>query len=1031
MGRLTLPEAIAAAVAGDDAVVLADLQERLAATLDRDRSLGSRVYLELGPSAALSKALRSIAPAAASVEVITFGDDGLALVLEALTARTATSTLETWPLSHGQRRWRMLHQQGEVPGLGTMGAAIVIDGDLNRVALEQAFRRLVDRHEILRTRFEVVDGERDSGCCPLETSIRAGLASSTVSSTRTRRHASAHGGRRPFDSEHGPLIRVRLATLAAGSHLLSVNMHHIVSDGWSLGVLVRELEARLANHALEPLSVQYRDYAVRQQQQLENGEHDRHREFWIRQLTAAPRLNLAADRRRPSSSSYPGGEIVLPLDPAVTSRFAAVCQREGVSLFTGLVAGVKALLFRYTGQHDITVGTPVAGRDESVLESQIGFYVNTLALRDRVAASDRFVELLRRVRTTLVDAYEHQAYPFDRVVQDLDLAGDPGRHPLFDVLVDMADADQASLVIPGCRVRTRKADVELTKFDLSFTFERNGDAMVLRIGYSADLDDRIRIERLAGHAHNLLRGFGANADQAISDVPLMDDEQERRLLETFNLTEPLEADDATLVALFERQASSTPEAPALTFGDRTWSYRELDRRATALAMALSGGGVGCDDAVAILMERSEGSVIAMLGALKAGAAYLPIEAGDPDIRINAMIQDAGCRVVISTKAHAARVQRVAVVDIDEFSAREGVLPKPDPDHLAYVIFTSGSTGRPNGVMVSHRSAVALVRGLWKRLDQAAAPRAVAVVASFAFDASVQQIFPALLRGDHLHVIDEETKRSPERLWNYFDCHRIDVADCTPAVLVAMLEGLGRRVPRLSTLIVGGDALPRSLVRESCDRAPATTVVNAYGPTETRVDATLHRVDAGEPEFAPVSIGRPLPESLLYILDAQLQPVPVGVPGDLYIGGAKLARGYAGNPRLTAARFGPSPFLEGARIYKTGDAARWRDDGSIEFLGRTDHQVKIRGYRVETGEVEAALRRIDTVGDAIVLAAGPADRQALVAYVRGDAIDVDAVKDRAAVRATGVHAAKPLYRRSAVSAQCERKDLSACTARSAD
>ncbi|MGW4401272.1 non-ribosomal peptide synthase/polyketide synthase [Amycolatopsis nivea] len=855
------------------------------------------------------------------------------------------------PLSSAQRRlWFLSRLRPDDPEYNS-AFALRLTGELDVEALATALRLLVARHEPLRTTFEEVDGEpRQLVQPPYEVALPVVDAAPEDLDAVLKAEYS-----RPFDLSHGPLLRAVLVRLGLAEHVLLVCVHHIATDGASMGVLTEELgllyrDGERADLPAQPL--QYADFAVWQHNRPTRAAGLEH---WTRQLTGVTPLDLPTDRPRPAARSTAGAvrEFAVPSD--VARGLAELARSSETTLFTVLVAACQALFARYTGQEDIALGTVVSGRDRPELERVVGFFVNTVVLRSEVDRSASFADHLTAARQTVLDAFAHDDVPFEEVVDAVHAGRDPGRNPLFDVMVLLHTATGTGPVFPELAAEPAGVGRDSANFDLTVEFEDSGGRLAGLVEYSTELFEAGTIDRLIAHLLRLLAGIAADPGRRIADLPLTTETEEAQLLGWRGPV--LDVPDGTIVDLLDHQARTQPTATALVCGDVRLSFAELVARTDVLAADLAGRGAGPDRVVAVLLPRSADAIIALFAVLKAGAVHQSIDPGLPAERIETLLAD---------------TRPVVVLDrIGGFT--DGPRPAaPKPSDAAYVIHTSGSTGTPKGVVVEHAALTNLLAN-----HRAAFGRErlrAALTASLSFDTSWEG--PLLLADGHeLHLISDETRLDPAALTRYVREERIGFLDVTPSYLRQLLPaGLldGDQRPRF--LMVGGEAIGESLWHELAGSGVAAG--NYYGPTESTVDATWAPVTGDRP-----SIGRPLGNVGAYVLDEQFRLVPAGVPGELCLAGAQLARGYLGRPGLTADRFVPNPFgAPGTRLYRTGDRARWTADGRLEHLGRTDDQVKVRGFRIEPGEVETALRAQPKVLDAAVDARGGR----LVAYLVGDA-----------------------------------------------
>jgi amino acid adenylation domain-containing protein len=888
--------------------------------------------------------------------------------------RTAGAPL---PCSFGQQRlWFLDRLEPGAPAYIVVSAAR-LPASFDAGTIERSLQEIVRRHEVLRTTYTEIDGEpmQVIGDVPLPLR-RIDLTDRPPQAAEAEvRRIAAEEGSRPFDLRRGPLLRATFVLVTPDASVLLLAMHHIVTDGWSMSVLYRELLALYDAFAagqpspLPPLPIQYADFASWQRAWLSGDVLASQLAYWRERLADLSPLELPADRPRPARKSYRGASLPWRLPRPIDEELRRLSQREGVTMFMTLLAGFVALLARYTGQTDIAVGSPVANRTRAELEQLLGFFVNTLVLRTDVSGTPSFRTLLARVRDAAVGAYAHQDLPFERLVEELQPQRDLGRNPLFDVLFHLQSSMSRTSVAP--RDEDHVA-VERTSvmFDLAFDLFEAPDEVEGTIDYSTDLYDRETIARLAGHYEVLLAAAAADPDRPIAELPLLTERERQQILVEWNAT-AAPIPETRLHTLFEAQASRTPDGAAVRAGGETLTFAELNRRANRLAHHLRERGIGRDAVVAVRLERSPELIAALLGVLKAGAAYLPLDVHAPAARIDAIVMDAGAAAVVTRET----METVA-------NGPDANLAAPgSPDDLAYVIYTSGSTGVPKGVEVTHRSVVNLSLALREAIyGEGAAPLRVSLNGSVAVDTSVKQLVQ-MLDGHCLVVVPDDVRADAAALLRFLREERVDVLDCSPSQLKLLLdEGLLDR-PAPSMVLVGGEAIDDETWQRLA-QSRTTAFFNLYGPTECTVDATACRIAS----TMPPSIGRPLANVEVYVLDANRRPLPVGVPGELYVGGAGLARGYRGRPEMTGERFVPHPWREG-RLYRTGDRVRYRDGGLLEFLGRVDDQIKVRGYRVEPAEIEAALVRHREVGDARVLLRDGR----LVAYlVGGGSIPPDAL-----------------------------------------
>ncbi|MFL6202420.1 MAG: amino acid adenylation domain-containing protein, partial [Thermoanaerobaculia bacterium] len=907
-----------------------------------------------------------------------------------VTAIVRVSRDEPQVLSFAQQRLWFLDQLEPGSPLYNIPAAVDLDGRLDVAALAAAFGELVRRHDVLRTTFRSIAGQ------PMQVVAEAAAFDLPVVDLRghgeeAHRLAAAEA-RRPFDPARGPLLRVTLLRLDAERHVALITMHHIVSDGWSVGVLARELGVLYAaflqgrRSPLPALAIQYADFAAWQRRHLSGKLLESELAWWRERLAGAPPvLDLPTDRPRSTASAPRGALRALPL-PRNLSR------RSGVTPFMSLLAVFAALLRRHTGQDDLTVGTPIAGRNRIETEDLIGLFVNTLALRLDLSGDPPFGELLERMRETTLSAYAHQELPFERLVEELAPErglGRLGRRPLVQVMLALQNAPSGPLVLPGLDLQVRPLGTGTAKFDLTLVFTESGSDLSCTIEYDTGLFDGATIDRLGGHFARLLEAAAAQPQRPLSELPLLAPAERQQALIEWNDTASAYPREACLQELFAEVAAALPDEPAIVAGSEIWTYRRLDEASNRLARRLRSLGVEPGMPVCLSLERSPELIVGILAVLKAGGVYVPLDAGYPDERLELLLADAGAQVVLVHERTRERLAALApqVIEIDDRGTGEGspLGIRVPAESLAYVIYTSGSTGRPKGVAVPHRAVVRLVRetnyarlGPGDRMGQ---------VANISFDAATWEIWGALLNGAALVVIPRNVVLAPERLAAALREQRVTSMFLTVALFTRMSREVPGAFAGLRELLVGGEAVDPAAVRRVLAAGPPRRLLNAYGPTESTTYASWHPIREVPAGAATIPIGLPLANTSLHVLDRRLAPVPRGAVGELCIGGDGLARGYWRRPELTAERFVPHPWEAGGRLYRTGDLVRHRPDGAVEFLGRIDHQVKIRGFRVEPGEIEAVLLEHPAVREAAVVVlegpGGPEDRR-LAAYVAGSA-----------------------------------------------
>lgn len=928
------------------------------------------------------------------------------------------------PLSYAQERLWFLAQMEGPSATYNIPFALRLCGVLDPTALVIALGSIVQRHEVLRTTFPAVDGVAQQVIAP---SLEVGLPLIDLSQIAESEQESAvqrqlaEAAEQPFDLAVGPLIRATLYHLAEQEHILLITLHHIVGDGWSLGILLRELDVcyRAALEGkplpLPPLPYQYADFAIWQRNHLQGQVWQQQLSWWQQQLAGVPKLlELPTDYARPAVQSTQGGTLAFTLDVTLTSALEALSQQMGVSLFMTLYAAFAVLLMRYSGQDDMVIGTPIANRHHREVEPLIGFFVNTLPLRVDLSGNPSFRELLQRVRQVTLDAYAHQDLPFEQLVNELQIERSLSYSPLFQVMisVEYTLSHPASEPQPLGELTATRVEIEQVpaQFDLSLEMVKSGDRLQGWLDYSARLFKPDTIKRMASHFQELLQSIVADPQQSIQQLPLLTAAERHQILVEWNATQTDYPKEKCIQEFFEEQVERTPDSVAVVFEDRTehllrtqqLTYRELNARANQLAHYLRGLGVGTQPAkgdlgtealVGIYVERSLEMIIAILGVLKAGAAYLPIDPTYPTERVNFILEDAQPLVVVTQNSLVAELPtkqnktiktiKTICLDRDQSQIAQQTttnlkLPTT-PDNAAYVIYTSGSTGRPKGVIIEQRNLVNYVCMFINEFGLRMSDRAI-LRGSISFDVSVEEIFPTLCVGATLVIC--ANPKEVDTLVDEIVRHKITLLSTTP-LIVQHLNNYADEITDLRMVISGGGVLQPTYI----DRLLAHDigVYNVYGPTETTVTSGSYKV---EQLVDPLPIGQPVANTQFYVLDEYLQPVPIGVPGELYIGGAGVGRSYLNRPELTTQKFiswelrtDSSDDSLTRRLYKSGDLVRWRPDGLMEFLGRIDHQVKIRGFRIELGEIEAILCQHSLVQEAVVIThKGTAKDKRLVAYV---------------------------------------------------
>ncbi|MDZ8064929.1 MAG: amino acid adenylation domain-containing protein [Nostoc sp. DedQUE08] len=935
------------------------------------------------------------------------------------------------PLSYAQQRLWFLDQLESNSALYSIVIGLRLVGTLNLAALEQSLKEIIDRHEALRTNFVTVDGKPtqiiqtqtnwtvtviDLQHLPtLVLSEAVGAASASAEVTEQKTVAQKLLEQRaiePFDLAHDPLMRATLVMLSPTEQWLLVCMHHVVSDGWSIGVFVQELQALYNTYSqgqpslrdatrtpLLPLPIQYADFSIWQRQWLQGEVLQNHLSYWQQQLANAPTfLPLPTDRPRPPVQTFNGSYHVFTLSVELTQKLLQLSQQQGVTSFMTLLAAYNTLLYRYTGQEDILVGTPIANRDRTELEGLIGFFVNTLVMRTDLAGNPSFNELLPRLREMALSAYAHQDLPFEMLVEALQPERDLSHTPLFQVMFVLLNAPMSEIELTGLSVSGLPIGITTAKFDLTLTIENTPNGLFGWWEYNTDLFDSSTIERITGHFLTLLEAIVANPSERISQLPILTASEQQQLLVEWNDTQVDYPQDKCIHQLFEEQVERTPDAIAVVFENQQLTYQELNTRANQLAHYLQSLGVRADALVGICVERSLEMVVGLLGILKAGGTYVPLDPEYPQERLRFILEDAQVSVLLSQHHLVEKLPecQAQLVNLDtdwqliSQLAQENALVQltvgianAQASNLAYVIYTSGSTGQPKGVQISHKSVSNFLSAMQQRPGITKQDTLLAIT-TIAFDIAALEIFLPITVGACLVIASRDVTLDGRELFDLLVKSQATIMQATPATWRLLLDS-NYQFSDLK-ILCGGEALPWDLVNQLL--AKSASLWNLYGPTEATIWSSVSQLESNE---SLISIGRPIDNTQIYILDQNLQPVPVGVPGELHIGGAGLARGYFNRPELTQEKFIPNPFSGGRgqgagsrereRLYKTGDLARYLPDGKIEYLGRIDNQVKIRGFRIELGEIEAVLGQHPNVQASCVIAREDIrDDKRLVAYI---------------------------------------------------
>ncbi|PSB11067.1 non-ribosomal peptide synthetase [Pleurocapsa sp. CCALA 161] len=928
------------------------------------------------------------------------------------------------PLSFAQQRLWFLDRLEPGNPFYNQPSAWRLTGELQVAVLEQSLREIIRRHEILRTTFTTVTAQTIQ-IIKSEVDFQLSVIDLTnLSPTQKEREVkqlAQQEAEKPFNLEQDLLLRVTLLKCGCQEHTILFTTHHIVSDNWSTGILIQEIatlyQAFLSGKPspLPELSIQYADFAVWQRQWLQGKAQSTQLNYWKQQLGSNPPiLNLPTDYPRPIKLTYQGSNQSFTISPSLTQALKALCQKEGVTLFMLLLAAFKVLLHRYSQQEDILVGTPIANRNRAEIEGLIGFFVNTLVLRTNIEGNPSFKELLQRVKQVTLGAYSNQDLPFERLVEELKPERHLNRNPLFDVMFALQNAPESELTLPGLTLSSISEEGQTAKFDLSLYMFESPSGLAGVFEYSTDLFKPSTIKRMVEHFQVLLKAIATQLETSVLQLPLLTKDETQQLLVEWNDTEVDYPQDKYIHTLFEVQVEKTPDAIAVIFENQQLTYQELNTKANQLAHYLQKQGVRPEERVGICLERSLELVIALLATLKAGGAYIPLDPSYPLERLAFMLENSQASILITQQFIQEKLppHQAQVVFLEREQKPNAEESKANPncnlslDNLAYVIYTSGSTGKPKGAMNTHRGI--LNRLLWMQdAYQLTTVDSVLQKTPFSFDVSVWEFFWCLMVGARLIVAKPEGHRDPNYLIDLIRKNNITTLHFVPSMLKVFLEAEGLEHCRsLKRVICSGEELSFPLQQKFFARLDCE-LYNLYGPTEAAIDVTYWQCqpecqDSSRCEASPlgptalttIPIGRPIANTQIYILNRDLQPVPIGVGGELHIGGVGLARGYLNQPELTKEKFIENPFSKGRRLYKTGDLARYLSDGSIEYLGRIDNQIKIRGFRIELGEIEAVVAKHSAIKDCVVIPWGDqtGDKRLVAYYLAQEQLDSQQLRE---------------------------------------
>ncbi len=935
--------------------------------------LGGHSLKAINISAKINKELNVAVPLREMFEAPTI--KGLARYVES-TKQSIYSRIEKveekeyYELSSAQKRIYTLQQFEENNISYNMPMVMTLEGELDKTKLEETFGRLIQRHESLRTSFEVINGE------PVQL-VHENVDFNIIYAEADKEKAEEKATEfvKAFELSKAPLIRVTLVKINDKEHILMIDMHHIISDGTSMGILTKEFMELYDGHQLAELRIQYKDFAIWQNEIFKSGEIKKQEEYWLKAFEGeVPVLNMPTDYQRPIVQSFEGNNISLELNEELTSKLNQIAKETGSTMYMVLLSACNVLLSKYSGQEDIVIGSPIAGRPHADLENIMGMFVNTLAIRNYPESQKTLKEFLAEVKASSLQAFENQDYQFEELVEKLDITRDLSRNPLFDVMFVMQNMDAVELEIEGLKFKPYEVDNKIAKFDMTITATELNKTIGIDISYCTKLFNKQTIQNMSKHLINILNSIANDTNLRISEVEMLSEEEKHQLLVEFNNTKVEYPKDKIIQQLFEEQVEKTPNNIAVVYKKDMLTYKALNEKANIIARLLRNKGIKQNEIVGIMIEGSAEMMVGILGILKAGAAYLPIDPKYPTDRIDYMIEDSKTRILLTdfqpTEIVSENTELILLKNEELYKGENTNLKIINtPSDTAYIIYTSGSTGKPKGVMIEHSSLVNMCKwniGYYEVTEK----DNITKYAGFGFDASVPEIFPAIITGAAIHVIDEEIKLDLEKLNEYYNENNITIS-FLPTQISEQFMKLDNN--SLKYLLAAGDKLRYF-------EGKSYKVVNNYGPTENTVVTTSFIVDK---EYDNIPIGKPISNTQVYIINKENKLQPIGVPGELCIAGESLAKGYLNREELTAEKFIENPFEEGQRLYKTGDLARWLSDGNIEFLGRIDNQVKIRGYRIELGEIESQLLKYEGIREAIVIAKEAEENKYLCSYITGD------------------------------------------------
>ncbi len=887
---------------------------------------------------------------------------------------------EYYEMSSAQKRIYTLQQLEPNSTSYNMPGVLELEGNLDTERLKEAFKKLIQRHEALRTSFEVLE---EGLIQKVHKEIKFDIEEHKSEEDKGIEEI-VRGFIRTFDLSKAPLLRVGIIKIQPNKHILMYDMHHIISDGTSMGILVKEFSKAYAGEELTPLRIQYKDFSEWQNEMSKSEKIKTQEEYWLKQFEGEiPVLNLPADYQRPAVQSFEGDSIQFKIDKVLTNKLRQTAKATGSTMYMVLLSTFNILLSKYSRQEDIVIGSPIAGRPHAELGNIIGMFVNTLAMRNYPSGEKTFKEFLREVKENALGAYENQNYQFEELVEKLNIERDFSRNPLFDIMFILQNMDMREIAVEGIKIKPHNLENRISKFDMTVDAVEIGNSISINIQYCTKLFNTTTIERMYKHLENIIQAVTENIDTKLSEVDMLTEEERQQILIDFNNTKTDYPKDKTIHQLFEEQVERNPDSIALMYEDRSLTYRELNEKANQLARVLRGKGVVSDRIVGIMIERSLEMIVGIIGILKAGCAYLPIDPEYPKDRIEYMLQDSETSILLTQSRIKDKVEFSGeIVELEDEMLYKGNTSNIEnirkPQDTAYVIYTSGSTGKPKGVMIEDHSVVNFITGMTENIEFTS-EKTILAITSISFDIFGLETLLPLTKGLKIVIADESSQKDINKLSEIIHSQKVDIIQSTPSRMRLLAENSDNKILyNLKEMIIGGEPLPQSLLEKLRSNTKAN-IYNVYGPTETTIWSTVRKLSERQ-----IDIGKPIANTKVYIVDKHSNIVPVGVAGELCIAGEGLARGYLNRPELTSEKFIDNPFEQGTRMYRTGDLVRWLPDGNIEFLGRIDHQVKIRGYRIELGEIENKLLSYETVKETVVTARDDTDgNKYLCAYITGD------------------------------------------------